>query len=334
MPPATAFTPHLWPWQVPPAFRRRWRRYWISDPFFGVLHFVLHHIGRILPIDWCSAIGGFFGLIAWRFGHRTDRARIGYVYAALTGAAPDAVGRVVRGLFVHLGRVGFEYSTLDRLWSHGRIATIGEQHLLAARQAGRPVIVMGLHLGNWEVIAPTLIGLGLRGTKAFYQPRRSRFITHILCAARERYGVILLTPGIAAARTAQRLLVEDRGVLLVYGDEERHRRVCAPSFGRPLPAHANLSVIARLARMSGAAVIPAYVERLRGAHFRVTFLPPVALEPETEADDIARLDRTIEPPILAHLDQWYMLTEETVEIRAPDWTATAAAATPRSPAAR
>lgn len=319
------FSPHTWPWLVPPAFRRRWRRYWISDPFFGTLHLAIHHIGRVLPIDWCSAIGASLGFLNWRFFYKADQARIGWVYAALSGAGPDEVSGAVRRLFVGLGRLALEFSTLDRLWARGRIAVAGAEPLLAARREGRSVIVMGLHLSNWETIAPALTGLGLRGFKWFYQPRRNRFINRVLVPARERCGAELLRPGVAAARIARRHLVEERGVLLAFADEERRGRVSAPLFGRPLPPRANLLDIVRLARISGATIIPAYAERLQGARFRVAFLPPVELAPETAnadavlAEDIARLNRTIEPIVLAHLDHWYMLTEETVAITGGDW---------------
>ena len=142
-------------------------------------------------------------------------------------------------------------------------------------------------------------------------PPRSRFEHKIAVDARARYGAIALRPGVAAARTARRLLVEERGVLLVYADEERRGHVSAPLFGRAIPPRANLLDIIRLAWASGAVVIPAYAERLGGARFRVTFLAPVELAPEGEglSENVQRLDRIITPLVRARLDQWYMLLE-------------------------
>ena len=154
---------------------------------------------------------------------------------------------------------------------------------------------------------------GVKGA-GFYQPRRSRFEHWLVVAARRRYGGTMFRPGIAGARLARRLL-DERGVLLVYADEERRGYVVAPLFGRPVPAHANLLDIVRLAWASGAAVIPAYVERLDGARFRTTFLPPVELVPRGKQSNVAllenvhRLDRVITPIVLANLEHWYMLVE-------------------------
>src|SRR5439155_6649930 len=156
----------------------------------------------------------------------------------------------------------------------------GGEHILAARAAGNPVIVMGLHLANWEIIGPTLIGMGLHDARGFYQPPSSRFDHKLALAARERYGGFGLRAGVGAARAALRLLAEERGVFLIYADDERSGRVSAPLFGRPAPPRANLPTIVRLAWASGAAVIPVYVERIKGARFCVNFLAPVALLPE------------------------------------------------------
>lgn len=288
---------------------RRWRRYWLWDPLLGILDFAIYHLARRLPIDWASAIGSRLGVFNSRYRFATVRERVRRGYVQLTGGCvgPGDADRAVMRFFDHVGRVMTEFSVLDRLWAAGRIEVAGAEHLLAARRAGRPLIVMGLHLGNWEVIGPSLIGLGLR-FKFIYQPPRSRFEHQIAVAARRRYGAVLLRPGIAAARTAQRLLVEEKGTLLIYADDEREGYVNAPLFGRPVATRANLTIIARLAAVSRAVVIPVYTERLRGAHFRVAFLAPVELT-EARFDDVQRLDEVIAPLVLARLDQWYMLID-------------------------
>jgi KDO2-lipid IV(A) lauroyltransferase len=296
---------------------RRWRRYWLRDPLLGGLDFALHHACRLIPTQWCSAIGGRLGLLnaRYRYQHIRERAQLVYLRLLEGRATPRDAEAAIMRLFDNVGRVMLEFSVLDRLWAEGRIAVAGEEHLLAARAAGKPVIVMGLHLANWEVIGPSLIGLGQRGFKFIYQPPRSRFEHRLARAARERYGAIMLRPGVAAARIARRLLVEGSGVLLIYADDERNGRICAPLLGRPIPPRANLPNIVRLAWASGAAVIPVYAERLDGARFRVSYLAPVELLPEAEdaparlIDNVHRLDGVLTPLVLARLDQWYMLLE-------------------------
>jgi Kdo2-lipid IVA lauroyltransferase/acyltransferase len=296
---------------------RQSRRYWLRDPLLGGLDYAIHYGCRRLPTEWCSAVGQRLGALNGRYRYHALRQRAQLLYRMLARGettAADAEAAVMR-LFNDVGRVMVEFSVLDRLWGEGRIAVVGGEHLLAARAAGKPVIVMGVHLANWEVIGPSLVGLGLHGFKFIYQPPRSRFEHRLAVAARERYGAIMLRPGIAATRIARRLLVEERGVLLIYADDERNGHVSAPLFGRPIPPRANLPTIIRLAWASGAAVVPVFAERLDGARFRVTCLAPVELVPEGEHAvaalnaNIQRLDSIITPLVEARLDQWYMLFE-------------------------
>src|SRR5262249_31663737 len=162
--------------------------------------------------------GGHLGVLNGRFRYSSERERAERLYRALRGstATESEAARAVAGLFDNVGRVMLEFSVLDRLWAEGRIAVDGREHLLGPRSVGQPVIVMGLHLGSWETIGPTIVGLGFRGAKGFYQPPRSRFEHQLVVTARERYGAIMLPNGVSGARAAHRHLVADRGVLLVY----------------------------------------------------------------------------------------------------------------------
>ena len=313
-PPAGGWAARSWA-SFRPLFLQ-WRRYWLRDPLLGFLNLALTRGLRQLPLDWVSAIGGFLGVAnqRYRYQAQTDRAQRAYLKLSPAGASVGEAEAAVERLYNHVGRAMLEFAVLDRLWPEGRIAVAGAEHLIAARQAGEPVIIMGLHLGNWETIGPSMIGLGI-GFHAIYQPQRNRFDDRIARRARERYGAILLRPGIAATRAAHRHLAQARGVLLIYGDDERRGYVNAPLFGREVRPRANILNVVRFAWASGATVIPAYALRLGGARFRVTYLPPVALAPPGNdhaaalAENVARLDRMMTPLVRAHLDQWYMLLD-------------------------
>jgi KDO2-lipid IV(A) lauroyltransferase len=279
----------------------------LRDPLLGTLNYALYFLFRVLPLDWGSAIGGALGRANGRTRFPAQRLRALVGFHRLGGLDRAEAEAAADRLFTETGRVMAEFSALHRLWRGGRLATAGADALLAARAAGRPVIVMGLHVSNWEVIGPALAGLGL-GFKFIYQPPQNRFELRIAVAARERYGAILLAPGVGAALTARRWLVDERGVLLIYADDERRNIVHAPLFGRPVDKRANLRVVARLAAASGAVVIGAYAERLDGARFRVNFRPPIELSGSVD-EDIRRLDELITPTVLARLDQWYMLLD-------------------------
>lgn len=290
-------------------------RYWLIDPLVGGLTLAGYHVLRLLPIDWCSALGGTVGVLIgrWRERETTARACAHYRYLSPTPVSEAEAAAAITRLWSHVGRIFAETAVLDRLWPAGRIEVVGLDHLAAARDAGRPHLMAGLHLGNWEAFGAAMYALGFPG-KFIYLPPRNRFHVRLALRVRREWGkVVPLTLG--GLREMRRTLVEERGAIVMLVDEfVRGRGVMAPLFGRPPPLRSNLAKAVRLSLGSGAALLPFYVERLwgSGARFRLTILPEVELVRSGEAqadviENIRLLDQLITPIITQRLDQWFLL---------------------------
>src|SRR5439155_23616783 len=137
-------------------------RYWILDPVVGALTAAVFFLLRALPIDWCSAIGGVVGVLIGRSFERaaTRRARQNFVRLSPSPVSDNEIDAAMTRLWSHVGRLFAETSIVDRLWQAGRIEVEGLHHLAAARDAGRPHLMMGLHLGNWEAFGAAMYALG------------------------------------------------------------------------------------------------------------------------------------------------------------------------------
>ena len=287
-------------------------RYWIRDTAIGLTNASLHSALRLLPTDWCS---GYGALMSWtgraRYPESDARAR-----RLLQALRPDLaqageIDKTMRRLWRCIGRTMAEYSVLDRFWREGRVTIEGLEHLHAARDNGIGMLIVPVHLGNWETIPGTLPVNGFPGS-GFYEPPENRFEHRIAVKVRERCGERLVYPSSIGGREAYRQLTENkREVFVIYIDEMFRGRVSAPALGRALKAEGNISHVARLARLTGAAVIPAYCVRLNdSARFKVTYLPPIALTRSGDrnadlAANIEEINRTFEPIIKAHVDQWF-----------------------------
>jgi KDO2-lipid IV(A) lauroyltransferase len=287
-------------------------RYWVRDTAIGLLNSTVHAALRLLPTELCSGFGALLGpLSRYRYPESDARARRLWTALHPQESDPASLDRVMRHLWRCVGRTMAEFSVLDRFWSEGRIVVEGAEHLTAARATGKPILVASCHLGNWETIGTTLVPLGFPGS-GFYEPPENRFDHRIAVKVRLRYGAKLVFPTRIGGREAYRLLTEIKDeVFLIYVDELFRGRVSAPAFGRALKPEGNIAHVARLARLTGAAVIPVYCVRLNDrARFKVTYLPPINLvRSESKLGDleanIAEIDRTFAPVIKAHLDQWY-----------------------------
>jgi KDO2-lipid IV(A) lauroyltransferase len=287
-------------------------RYWLHDTALGLLNFAIHNALRLLPTAWCSGFGAANAIFCpRRFPDSDARARNLMLKVrpdeASTPADPEAA---MRRLWRCAARTMAEYSVIHRLWSEGRIAVDGLEHLEATRAAGRPVILAGVHLGNWETIGAAVNAAGY-SIAATYEPPENRFEHRIANRVRSRYGMRMVYPDHQGGRAAYRCLVKEEQIFLFYVDELFRGKVSAPSFGRAPKTEGNIANVSRLARLTNAEIIVVYSVRLGDEpRFKVTFLPPIqqTRTADSRADlvaNVAAIDRVIAPIIKDHLDQWF-----------------------------
>lgn len=239
----------------------------------GVLHGLLMGFFWLLPLDWASNLGG--GL-ARQIGMRlpVNRRALKHLAIAFPELSAAEHRRILAGMWDNLGRLIAEYPHLGTIAdpASGRIEVVGAERLQAARQAGRHFIVISAHMANFELMPIAACKHGYNMT-VVSRPVNNPFIQRILLFFRERptgdWGRI--PKGVNGARQAVKLLAQglNLGVLV---DQRVSQGVALPLFGRP--ARTNLG-IAKLALEYGVDVFPAHLERLGGAHFRLTVEKPL-----------------------------------------------------------
>lgn len=281
----------------------------------------LHHPLRAVPSGAGSALGAWLGrrVVPGLYPVATARAR-----ETLARLRPDLeTGAALEEAWANIAASFAEIPRILRFRAEGRVEIEGAAHLRAARDAGRPLMVAGVHTGNPELLGIALAWLGMRPVGvAVRQPTgfRERVITDI----RLRAGGRLIRADRDAMRPALAVLREQaaRETLLFWMDEHVGGVVRGPSLGRgTLPPNGNIALAARLARLSGAVIVPGHVRRLPGTRFLVRFLPPVAMPPAPSdgatgngagAEDraaavaagAAAIDAAVDPVVRDLLPQW------------------------------
>jgi KDO2-lipid IV(A) lauroyltransferase len=258
-----------------------------------------------LPIDCASALGGAIGRA---IGPRLAVSRV--ARDNLRRAFPEcdeaAIARIVAGMWDNLGRVAAEYPHLRRIRLFergGRVETRGFEHIDRALAAGRRMIIFSGHLGNWEIgaLAPAQYGFP---AAQIYRAAENPRIDRLLAGLRGAHGE-LIPKGRLAARRAIAALAGGRHLTLL-ADQKMNDGIAVPFFGRPAMT---APALAHLALRFDCAVLPARVERLRGARFRLTVYPPLPLPRDRDrhaaaAALMAAVNATLEAWIRERPEQW------------------------------
>jgi len=279
------------------------------------LEYGFHHVLRLLPVDLVSDIGALGGRIEARRNPIADHR----VRDNLSRLRPDITDsrkfeRMVRRFWENAGRCYTEFSALSRIWGSDRITIEGVENLDDARASGRPQIWIFPHLGNWEVIGPTLVDLGYATNGLqITQPLRDQTRRKLVENVRRRYADHMISPGPGSANRIYRRL-KTGGVLSIAIDECIDGEVYGPAFGRKPRQDGNLTRTARLAMRTDAMVLIIYAVRRRPANFVIRILPPTpiafgSLKDEQLAEAATALNAVVEQIILEHIDQWFWLDD-------------------------
>jgi Kdo2-lipid IVA lauroyltransferase/acyltransferase len=259
-----------------------------------------------LPIDCASAIGGALGRVIGPYLGISKQARRN-LRRALPDLSDREIDRVVTRMWDNLGRVAAEYPHLRQIRVFdpgGRVETHGFEHMDRAVATGRRMIIFSGHIANWEIGMLAAVQYGIEVAqiyRAANNPLVDRMITRFRGDAGE-----LIPKGAVAARRAIATLRKGAH-LTMLADQKLNDGIPVPFFGRPAMTTAAL---ASLALRFDCDVLPARVERLKGAQFRLTVFPALPLprtgNPHADvAALMAQVNAILESWIRDRPEEWF-----------------------------
>lgn len=259
---------------------------------------------RILPLDAASAFGGWFGR---SFGphfsvHKLAARNLARALPELSSAEQQAT---LTGMWDNLGRVIGEYVHLADIRDAQRIEVVGTEHIRAVRDSGEPAIFFSAHYGNWELMSLVATQHGLPLVQV-YRAANNPLTEEILQTLRKPVGGRHVPKGMQAARELLKAL-KQKECLAMLVDQKLNNGIAVPFFGRDAMT---APAITDLALRSGCPVVPAHVERLGGARFRVIVEAPIMLESTGNREQdtyngLLLINRKIEEWIRRHPDHWF-----------------------------
>ncbi|NCO02947.1 MAG: lipid A biosynthesis acyltransferase [Alphaproteobacteria bacterium] len=258
---------------------------------------ILFGLFKVMPASWASAIGGFFGRA---IGPHLAASR--KALRNIQNALPEENHQdILIGMWDNLGRTFAEYPHLKTL-AKNHTQLVGVEHLQASKDSAS--IIFAAHLGNWE-ICPLAAALQENYiTHSIYRAPNNPLADKLLMKCRNLGG--LLQP-IPKSKSGTRQIVkrlsnkEHLGFLI---DQKYNEGVPVDFFHAPAmtsPAYI------QLAQKFDCPLIPAQIERVKGASFKVTIHPPLRTKGVSEAELFAQTHHLLEDWIKQRPAQWLWL---------------------------
>lgn len=244
-----------------------------GDALLGFLAVRLIKALRLIDPDRLADVCGW---AARTIGPLLPENRIGRanLVAAFPEKPPEEIERILRGVWDNLGRMGAEFTHLDRLWDfdpehperHGRIeiAAANIKRFQKLQYDDKPALVFAAHLANWEMPAIGAATYKLDSAVLYRRPNIAAIDRWLRETRTASMGALISTGLDAPVKIAEALEHGAHVGMLV--DQYYVRGVPVTFFGRRTNAN---PLIARLARhfncpIHGARFIRLPDHRLRG----------------------------------------------------------------------
>jgi len=262
----------------------------------------------VVPRRVMLALGSAAGTLGYLLDRRHRRIALDNVRMAFGDSLDDAAARgLVRRCWRHFGRITLDALSFKRLSADDVGSLVryeGLEHIRAAYERGRGVILFSAHYGHWELVALMQGWLGMPltlVTRRLDNPRLEAMVAELRC----RSGNTLVHKR-EAVREMRRALGRGSGIAILIDQDARWGGIFVPFFGRPASTTPTLAL---LTLRTGAAVVPVFSVPEADGGWRVVYEAPLSIEPSGDRDgDVRRITETctaiIESWIRRHPELW------------------------------
>ncbi len=273
---------------------------WLSDRLVrGLIGLALSlpYAGRVRFVGWVTR-----ALIAPLAGYsRRAKDNLALIYPDMPAADR---ARIARAVADNAGRTLIEnYSTRDFTARMAQVTPTGPglAALQAAQAAGRPVILVTGHFGNYEAGRAALVARGFE-IGGLYRPMRNAYFNDHYVRTMESFGGPVFPQGRRGTGGFVRHLRRG-GMLVLLIDQHQGRGALLDFMGQPAKTATSA---ADLALKYGAELIPFYGTRLEnGLDFAVDLESPI---PVSDAATMTQaLNDSLEARVRANPEQWFWI---------------------------
>ena len=246
-------------------------------------------LARVVPRRVLHGFGRLVGAALGRVDARHTGIARDNLHRALGGGLEDAAReRILRACWRHFGGITLDalaFRDVAREAAAGRLVLRGEEHVSKAYAAGKGVLFVSAHFGDWEAGALLLGHLGYE-LSVVARPLDNPLLDRMLDRLRRRTGNGVF-PKRRAVREILKAMGRGGGVAILIDQDARGDGLFVPFFGRPASTTPTAALVAL---RTGAALIPMAARVEPDGTIAVCAEAAIALEPTDDRDgDVRRL---------------------------------------------
>lgn len=274
-----------------------------------LLLYLFTRIIYILPFDFSVKIGRALGMLVYRLDKRHRRIALENIASTL-GLKGAEAEKIVLSVFENLGMVLAEFikiPTIDKGFLDKRVSVEGFENYLKAKSEGKGVLMLGAHLGNWELLGATLLLKMGEVASVVYMKTKNPYVDRFIDSIRKSYGIKTIPHHNAMKQVLAALRRgEAVGVLLdQHGGQKEAIKV--DFIGRSAATSIGFAI---MALRTGAPVVPMFMVRDGDGMFRFIYEKPIYLKKSGDLEKDIRdgtiiFNKVIEDYVRRYPEQWF-----------------------------
>jgi KDO2-lipid IV(A) lauroyltransferase len=293
---------------------KKWRRRWetVGEKFTFLVAPPIILLLKLIPLSGVYLLGTIFASIARIFPGRRKKiafANLRLVYGnrknlrEINAIYKECLTRTVTSFLEAI-----KFCFLPPAVAKSSIAMEGKEYLDAALKRGNGIIIAGLHLGNFPLLAVKLAMEGYPIAVIIKKPR-NRYLAQFYINMTNKLGFEFIDGGERrlAAQQSLRQLRQGGIVYIVIDQNPPYPDITVDFFGYAVPSFKGPVV---LAQRTGASILPGFIVYENGWRHRLTIGRPLPLETtaneeQDTAHNLSRLMKVAEGYITRYPEQWW-----------------------------
>jgi KDO2-lipid IV(A) lauroyltransferase len=248
----------------------------------------------LLPLGMVRLLGHGIGNLAWLFRGRSAKVTLKNIQLCFPDLSSQEQKKLAKQSLQETAKTAMEAGAIWRnswQWLENNIIEMEGDELLRAKvAAGKGVLVLAPHHGNWEVVAPYLASVA--HLTAMYQPLENPEMDKLVLAGRSKLNISMAPTNRKGVMMLFKALQNGTivGILPDQVPDKESGSQVAPFMGVPA---LTMTLVHGLIQRTGCAVCSCYAERVKGGFKIVVIEADPAIYNEDQLTSVTGLNASV-----------------------------------------